>query len=233
MLTYIGFDGISTLFEEVIDPRRNILYGTVLTCLIIGVLSAIEVYAGQLVWPEWTGFPDIDTAFVHIAGRAGGPLLFGTVNLALLIATVGSGMGAQIAAARLLYGMGRDNALPRRFFAELSPSTNIPRNNVLLVGVLSLLGAFALNYQLGAELLNFGAFIGFMGVNASAFVRYWIRGGEQRKWIDAVVPVLGFVVCFYIWWSLRTPAKLVGFAWISVGTILAFVRSRKMSVTSE
>jgi putrescine importer len=229
VLTYIGFDGISTLSEEVIDPRRNILRGTVLTCLIIGVLSSIQVYAGQLVWPEWTGFPDVDTAFVHIAGRAGGPLLFGIVNLALLVATVGSGMGAQIAAARLLYGMGRDNALPRRFFAEISPATGIPRNNVLLVGVLSLAGAFALNYQLGAELLNFGAFIGFMGVNASAFVRYWLRG-EQRRWIDAVVPLLGFVVCFYIWWSLRTPAKLVGFAWLAAGTALAFARSRKMTV---
>src|SRR5204863_37868 len=45
VLTYIGFDGISTLSEEVKDPRRNILLGTVLTCLLIGVLSAIEVYA--------------------------------------------------------------------------------------------------------------------------------------------------------------------------------------------
>jgi putrescine importer len=66
-------------------------------------------------------------------------------------------------------------------------------------------------------------------VNASAFVRYWLRG-EQRRWIDAVVPLLGFVVCFYIWWSLRTPAKLVGFAWLAAGTALAFARSRKMTV---
>src|SRR5437867_849356 len=36
VLTYIGFDGISTLSEEAHNPRRNILLATVLTCLITG-----------------------------------------------------------------------------------------------------------------------------------------------------------------------------------------------------
>jgi len=40
VLTYIGFDGISTLSEEVENPRRNILLATVLTCVAIGFLSA-------------------------------------------------------------------------------------------------------------------------------------------------------------------------------------------------
>ena len=82
MLTYIGFDGISTLSEEAHDPRRNILLATVLTCLLTGVLAATQVYAAQLVWPRHEGFPDVDTAFVFIAGQAGGPALFFTVNLA-------------------------------------------------------------------------------------------------------------------------------------------------------
>ena len=51
VLTYIGFDGISTMSEEVENPRRNILLATVLTCFAIGVLAAIEVYLAQLVWP--------------------------------------------------------------------------------------------------------------------------------------------------------------------------------------
>src|SRR5579862_4372854 len=51
VLTYIGFDGISTLSEEAENPKRNILLATVLTCVIIGILSAIEVYVAQLIWP--------------------------------------------------------------------------------------------------------------------------------------------------------------------------------------
>ncbi|MEO8028800.1 MAG: APC family permease, partial [Bryobacteraceae bacterium] len=90
VLTYIGFDAISTLSEEVIDPKRNILRATVLVCLVTGILSAIEVYAAQLVWVFGQVFPDVDTAFVHVAGRVGGSALFQTLNFTLLVASVGS-----------------------------------------------------------------------------------------------------------------------------------------------
>ena len=52
VLTYIGFDGISTLSEEVHNPRRNILLATVLVCVVTGVLASVQVYLAQLVWPD-------------------------------------------------------------------------------------------------------------------------------------------------------------------------------------
>jgi putrescine importer len=216
VLTYIGFDGISTLSEEAHNPRRNILLATVLTCLITGVLATLEVYMGQLVWPDYNSFPDVDTAFSYVAGRAGGAVLFQVVNATLLVATIGSGMGAQLAAARLLYGMGRDNTIPKGFFGAIEAKRGVPRNNVLFTGALALAGAFAMSYQLGAELLNFGAFIAFMGVNAAAFTHYYLRGRE-RKLTHLLPPVLGFLICFYIWLSLRTPAKIAGGLWLLVG----------------
>ncbi len=218
VLTYIGFDAISTLSEETVNPRRNILWGTVLVCLIVGVLSAVEVYAAQLVWPFGEKLPDLDTAYVHIAGRAGGPWLFQAVNLTLLLATVGSGSGALMAGARLLYGMGRDNGLPRRFFAAVDEKSGVPRNNVLLIGSIGLIGAFTLSYQQGAELLNFGAFVGFMGVNIAAFKRYWLRA-EKRRWSDFVLPLGGFLICFYLWLNLNPFAKMWGGAWLAFGVI--------------
>ena len=216
VLTYIGFDGISTLSEEARNPRRDILLATVLTCLITGVLATLQVYLGQLVWPDYNTFPDPDTAFVSVAGRAGGPILFHVVNMILLVATIGSGSGSQLAAARLLYGMGRDNTIPRRFFGAVEPKRAIPRNNVLFTGAIALIGAFSMSYQLGAELLNFGAFIAFMGVNAAAFLRYFLRSREKKLW-NFLPPILGFLICGYIWLSLRTPAKLAGGLWLLTG----------------
>jgi putrescine importer len=224
-LTYIGFDGISTLSEEVENPRRNILLATVLTCVVTGVLASLEVYAAQLIWPDYHSFPDVDTAFVHVAGRAGGAIMFQVVNFTLLIATIGSGSGSQLAAARLLYGMGRDNAIPKSFFGVIDPKRSIPSNNVLFVGGLALLGAFVLSYQLGAELLNFGAFIAFMGVNAAAFVRYWLRA-EERRWSNFLPPLLGFLICFYIWLNLRWPARLAGSIWLGAGILYGAVKTR-------
>jgi amino acid transporter len=186
VLSYIGFDGISTLSEEAENPRRNILLATVLTCFVIGILSAIEVYAAQLIWPATQPFPNSDTAFTYVAGRAWAPL-FAIVGFTLLVANFGSGMGAQIGAARLLYGMGRSKALPQSFFGVVDPERHVPRNNVIFVGAIALAGAFIVSYGLGAEMLNFGALIAFMGVNLAAFFRYHVRE-------DGGSPILPLVI---------------------------------------
>ena len=225
VLTYIGFDGISTLSEEVEDPRRNILFATVGTCLVVGILSAIEVYAAQLVWPTALPFKDIDTAFVEVAARAAGPWLFVVMNLALLIAGIGSGVGSHLGAARLLYGMGRSNALPPAFFGAVDSKRHIPRNNVILVGIIALCGAFLISYGLGAEILNFGALFAYMGVNAAAVARYYVRNTDRRL-RDLWPPAAGFVTCLLLWLNLSNAAKVVGASWMVVGVIVGALRTR-------
>ena len=223
VLTYIGFDGISTLSEEVHNPRKNILRASVLVCLITGLLASIQVYLAQMVWPT-TEFPDQDTAFVYVAGRAGGQWLFYVINIALLVATIGSGSGAHLGAGRLLYGMGRDNAIPSKFFSKVNPRTQVPSNNIILIGGFVLAGAFLLTYSMGAQLLNFGALIAFMGVNASSFVHYFLRT-DKKKLTYLIVPVLGFAVCFLLWLSLGYKAKLAGLCWLSMGVLYGAYRT--------
>lgn len=225
VLTYIGFDGISTLSEEAENPKRNILLATVLVCLITGVLASVEVYAAQLVWPAAQPFPDVDTAYVSVAGRAAGAWLFGLINITLLVATVGSGMGSQLGAARLLYGMGRGNAIPRSFFGRIEPKRHIPQNNVLFVGVFALVGTTFLTFERAAELLNFGALLAFMGVNAASFTRYFLRN-PQKKWSNFLVPVLGFLICLLLWLNLSRPAKNAGVIWMALGIGYGAFRTR-------
>jgi putrescine importer len=216
VLTYIGFDGISTLSEEARNPRRNILLATVLVCVLTGVLASVEVYAAQLVWPASQTFPDVDTAFVYVAGKAGGRFLFVTINITLLVATFGSALGAQLGAARLLYGMGRSNALPKSFFGAIDPVRRIPRNNVLSVGLFALLGALLISFERGVELLNFGALLAFMGVNAAALLRFYVRD-TKRRWFNLLSPCLGFLICFALWLSLSWRAKVLGVVWMALG----------------
>src|SRR6201987_3852989 len=218
VLSYIGFDGISTLSEEAENPRRNILLATVLTCFVIGILSALEVYAAQLLWPASQPFPNSDTAFTYVAGRAWAPL-FALVGFTLLIANFGSGMGAQIGAARLLYGMGRSKALPEAFFGVVDPKRHVPRNNVIFVGLVALIGAFVLSYGLGAEMLNFGALIAFMGVNMAAFVRYDVRDGHKSPLIPLVLTavVISLVLLPTSNWMVLAAAG-VGLAALAVWT---------------
>ena len=212
-----------TLSEEAENPKRNILLATVLVCLITGVVASVEVYAAQLVWPGYN-FPDVDTAYVHVAGRAAGAWLFALINVTLLVATIGSGMASLLGAARLLYGMGRGNAIPKSFFAAIEPKRRIPRNNVLFLGAVALAGAYVLSFERAAELLNFGALLAFMGVNAAAFTRFYLRE-ERKQWTNFITPILGFLVCFLLWLSLSWPAKVVGVIWMVVGIAYGAIRT--------
>lgn len=227
VLTYIGFDGVSTLSEEARNPRRNILLATVLVCVITGVLASVQVYFAQLIWPD-TNFPDEDNAFAYVAAKAAGPWLFVTMNAALLVASIGSGAGAHLAAGRLLYSMGRDNAIPRKFFGAINPHTQIPSNNIILIGIIMLVAALLLKaiqefghvdaYSFGCVLLNFGALFAFMGVNAAAFLHYFLRNGRRTIW-DFTLPLLGFVICAYLWCSLGKWAIIVGVCWLATGIV--------------
>ncbi len=236
VLTYIGFDAVSTLSEETRNPRRNVLLATVLVCLITGLLSSLEVYAAQLVWGA-KDFPadHVESAFAIISRQVGGAVLFQIVNFTLLIANMGSGMGSQLAAGRLLYGMGRGDAIPRSFFGVIDPKHHVPRNNILAVGAFALLGAGLLElfsqrlgggaYEIGAEALNFGAFIAFMGVNAAAFTRDFIHDGKRGIGVF-LVPVLGFIICGFIWIHLSHPALVLGSVWMILGIVYGAIRTR-------
>jgi putrescine importer len=226
VLTYIGFDAISTFSEEVENPRRNIMLATVLVCVITGVLSSLEVYAAQLVWGS-KPFPQemVESAFPLVAQRVGGFFLFHLLNFTILIANIGSGMGSQLGAARLLYGMGRSDGIPRKFFGAIEPKNRIPRNNVIFVGVIALIGAFLIDYERGAELLNFGALIAFMGVNAAAFVRYFLRA-DKKNWLNLVYPLLGFLICLFIWRNLARNAMVLGACWMAAGIIYGAIKTR-------
>ena len=221
-LTYIGFDGVTTLSEEVRDPKRNVLRATVLVCFLTGVLSGVQVYLAQLVWPDFTTFPHIETAFMDVSKRVGGIGLFDAMAFTLVVACFGSGLGGQAGAARLLFGMGRDNALPRRLFAHLDQKSRVPSYNIMLIGLVAFFGAMFLSFERAAEVLNFGAFLAFMGVNLSVIRHFYFcsrREGKRHVLKDLLLPAFGFLFCLWIWWSLPHPAKTVGGIWFVAGFI--------------
>jgi len=227
-LTYIGFDGVTTLAEDVENPKRNVLLAVVLTCIFAGVCSAFESYLGARVWPDWRSFPEETTAFMDICRRVGGVALFNAMAAILIVAAFGSGLTGTLGAARLLFGMGRDGVLPKKFFGYLKSGSSTPTYNILLIGALAFGGAELLYhvghaYEHAGELLNFGAFLAFTGVNLACFWQFTIqayrRGTKWRLLQDAVLPLVGFVACGYIWWNLNNLAKTVGGMWFVIGII--------------
>jgi putrescine importer len=232
-LTYIGFDGVTTLSEEAKNPKKNVLRATVLVCLITGVFSGAQVYLAQRVWPDYNSFPNVETAFMDVSRRVGGSKLFNAMALTMILASIGSGLSGQAGAARLLFGMGRDQVLPKKFFGNLSKKHSVPTYNILLIGLLTLLGSLFLDFERAAELLNFGAFLAFMGVNLAAIRLFYFTPAlsEQRKLFrDLILPACGFLFCLLIWWGLPRPAQIVGGLWLAAGLAYLAILTRGFRV---
>jgi amino acid transporter len=235
-LTYIGFDGVTTLAEDVENPRRNVLLATVLVCVLTGVISGFQVYLGQRIWPDYQTYPHLETAYMDVAGRVGGSILLMLMAGILVAANFGSGLSGQVGAARLLFGMGRDRVLPPRVFAYLDAKRSNPSLNIGIVGLLAFTGALFLEYEQSAEILNFGAFLAFMGVNLACLWQFYVirqTVHKPRFFRDALVPALAFLFSLTIWLGLPRAAKVIGGAWFLMGLIYAAVKTRGFRVQPD
>ena len=228
-LVFIGFDGVSILAEEVKNPKRNVLLASVLVVVFTGLFSGLQVYLAQRVWPDYTTFQNPETAFMDVARLASGPLLFGAYGIMLLVSSLACGLAGHVGAARLLYGMGRDDVLPRRIFGHLSPAKSIPVYNIWIVGVLAYIGVLAIPWEHAAEVVAFGGLLAFMGVNFSAFQHFWLSPearGRRHFFVDAFIPAFGFAFCFLLMISLQTWTMYAGFGWLALGTIYVAYKTR-------
>ncbi len=220
VLSFLGFDGITTLSEDAKNSEKDIWRATVLVCFITGGLFIIQTYLSQMVWPDYTAFSPVETAFMDVGKRVGGDALFYFISLAMVVAGYASAVTGQASASRLLYGMGRDRLLPQRIFGYIHPKLGTPVYSVLLMGGIHLFGAMFLNFGEAAELVNFGAFMGFMAVNISVIRYYFLRQGQRRGihfLLNMILPMLGFLICFYIWLNLSSFALKLGCLWMVLG----------------
>ena len=228
-LSYIGFDAVSTLAEDTQDPERNIAIATVAVCIIQTVFCFATVYLAALVWPNYNSFPESETAILDISRHLGGAWMFGWITFVLLVAGLASALTGQAGASRLLFGMGRDGVISRAIFAYVSPRYSTPTRSIYVMAVFTLVGSLLMRFELAVQLLNFGAFVGFILVNLSVIRHYYFRR-QLRAGLgfltNLVFPLLGAITCVYLWINLSAKAKAVGFIWLGLGVIYLAVLTR-------
>jgi putrescine importer len=229
--TYIGFDGVSILAEEVHNPRRNILLASVLVCIFTGLFAGLQVYLAQRVWPDYRTLANPETAFMDVAQVVGGYRLFAAFGAVLLVSSLACGLAGHLGAVRLLYGMGRDNILPRSIFGYLNAERGNPTYNVAIVGLLAYLGTLTMGWERSVEILNFGALLAFMAVNLAA-LRHFGFGGEPDRarsiLLDVMAPALGFLFCLVIFLGLQASTLVAGAIWLGVGGVYVVLKSRSL-----
>ncbi|WP_217143853.1 APC family permease [Streptomyces sp. AC627_RSS907] len=215
--SYLGFDAVTTLSEETRDAHRTIPRAVVLVVAIGGLLFAAVAYIMQLVHPGGR-FENPDIISYTMSMQVGGQTFADWANMATIIGGFASGLAVQLSSSRLLYSMGRDDVLPRRFFGALHPRTQTPVLSLLLTGAMCLTG-LDIGLQTATSFINFGAFSAFTMVNVCVVVFYLrnrdISGGSLLGYV--VVPALGSCVTVYLITQLSSDALTIGLTWLAAG----------------
>ena len=221
-LSFLGFDSVTTVAEEATEPEKNIGKAIITVCLGAGFMFVITSYIFQLAWPEgWCQFENVEAAANELISKVAGQFMQYVFIAIIIICAGASAIASQASAARILFGMGRDGALPKKFFAQINTKHKTPTNNILLIAALSLTGLF-MNIEIATSIINFGALAGFTLVNITVIVHYFVRK-KQRNGIAVIkyliLPIIGAIICGSLWLNLASYAKILGFIWLFVGLV--------------
>lgn len=226
--SFLGFDAVTTLSEETINPEKTLPKAIFLIALIGGGIFIITSYFVHLVFPDHTQFVDPDSAGLEIARFVGGNLFSAIFLAGMITAQFASGITAQASASRLLFAMGRDNVLPKKIFGALHPKFRTPIINVGVVAVIALL-ALAMDVSTSTSFINFGAFITFTFVNLSVIGHYFVRE-RQRSGKNLILylllPLIGTGLNIWLFTNLDIHALTLGSIWAVIGFIYLLILTK-------
>lgn len=219
--SFLGFDTITTLAEDIRRPRWTLPRATIISCLIMAAIFVITSFIGQCVYPDYSSYKDPDSAFVDVAVAAGGNALATLISIALVVCTFAFSLDMIAGATRVMYGMGRDGVLPRKVFGYANKK-GVPVWNVVIVTAVYLIFS---NMSLGdvIPIINFGGLFAFIMVNFSVIVYFFGRKhkrdgiGDYLKYL--IMPLFGGIICILLWLNLSSNAKVVGFCWLIAGIV--------------
>ncbi|RON85169.1 APC family permease [Pseudomonas fluorescens] len=224
VLSFLGFDAISTLAEEIKgDPGKSVGKAALITLVVMGVIFVAQTWIATDL-AAGMGFKSADTAFYEIAEIAAGSWLATLTAVATALAWgVAVAITSQAAVSRLLFGMARDGKLPK-VLAKVHPKHNTPYLSIYLVAVLSLVICYLFINSVDTltSLVNFGALSGFMLLHLTVINYYWRRQKSGQVVRHLICPVIGFIIVAAIMYNMGVDAQKLGLIWIALGLVYLF-----------
>ncbi|MDG4847474.1 APC family permease [Peribacillus frigoritolerans] len=221
VLSYFGFDAVTMVAEEAINPRVNVPRAVLIICAGAGLLFTTVSYFMLLAWPAgWSEFTDVNTGALELFKKIGLGIFAVIYPFFTLIGAIAGPLAAQTSCSRMLCKMGGDRIIPK-FFGYIHPKKATPTNSILFIGSLSLTALF-LDVKTVISLVNFGALFGCTFVNISVIFYYFIKQ-KKRKGINIVryllFPSIGALITLFFLYKLDMYAKTAGLIWLTVGVI--------------
>ncbi|MFK2825692.1 APC family permease [Bacillus sp. B190/17] len=226
--SFLGFDSATAFAEETVQPEKTIPRAVFIITLVGGAVFITVSYFAQNVWPSYNTFTNPDSAAHEIITLVGGKTFASAFLAVYAVTAFGSAMSSQASASRVLYAMGRDGQLPKKFFSTLHSKYNTPVNNILLISAISLLALF-LSLSLVASFINFGAFLAFTSVNIAVIAYYFIRKKQRSlkgTLLYLIIPAIGALLDLWLLINLDTYSKILGGIWFALGFIYLLVLTK-------
>jgi amino acid transporter len=232
VMSFLGFDAVSTLAEDTADRSGRTLGRAIL--LVLGFATTLFVISAWILGNAMIGahFNSLDAAAYELAGQLGG--VWAGIALAWAYAILvgfSNALPMQVGVARVLYAMARDRQLPGAL-ARLHPRHNTPHVAMLASTAVSLAVALWLRESMDqlAAFVNFGALFGFALIHVCVMVHF--ARAARRNWLThRVSPLLGIAVVLAILSGMNRAALVLGSVWLVAG--LAWWRFRIALVTSD
>ncbi|TYJ07793.1 hypothetical protein E1A91_A11G030900v1 [Gossypium mustelinum] len=185
--SYIGYDSVSTLAEEIQNPRQSLPVGIVGSVLIVSGLYCLMALALCMMVPyqQIAETASYSMAFQRIGWKWAGNVVGAGASLGI----IASLLVAMLGQARYLCVIGRARLVPL-WLSKVHPSTGTPLNATLFLGLCTASISLFTDLEIVIEMISIGTLLVFYLVaNALIYRKYVI----QAK--NPLFPTLSFL-CF-------------------------------------
>ncbi|RFP19236.1 MULTISPECIES: APC family permease [unclassified Duganella] len=218
VMSYLGFDAVSTLAEEVKDGNTRVVGEAIMTNL--AITSGIFVLTSWVVGNLLVGFPVQDPAtaiYELLTAIAGHKASLALAWFLILVVGVPNVLPMQVGVARVLFAMGRDRSLPS-VLAKVHHRHGNPYVAMIVSTTISLGIALLMRNNISdlAIFISVGALVGFLFVHLSVLAHFGRHGG-RRWWAHVIVPLCGLSAVLTILINLNATALTVGGCWFVAG----------------
>jgi amino acid transporter len=220
VLSFLGFDAISTLSEESLGEREAVGRATLLSLALVGALFMLQTWLATDL-ARGMHFSSPETAFYEVAERAGGNWLRVVTIIAVVIASaIANAMAAQAAVSRILFAMARDGKMPA-ILAKVHPRYKTPYVSTLVVAAISFVVGLLFSRQVDdlTRVVNFGALSGFVLLHLAVINHFFFRQ-HSGDWLrHLALPLAGLLIIVYVLYEMDRAAKYLGACWIVLGAL--------------
>jgi amino acid transporter len=225
VMSFLGFDAVSTLAEEVKGGDRHVVGRAIIAVLMLSAVFFVTVtwVLGNLL--PGIAIKDSAAATYELAAWAIGPWMAAVLAWTnAVVVGLSNALPMQVGVARVVFAMGRDRQMPHAF-ARVHPRYRTPYVGMLVTSVISLGVGLVMEYRLDdlASIVNFGALSGFLLLHTAVLVRFAIKQRSRRIVAHWIVPICGFVVVLAVFTGMSGLAAKVGLTWLAAGLIYGAV----------